>query len=171
MEEQIQYMRRALEISRQSFQLPGTLPFGSVIVKNDKIVGEGLNRTYEKYDPTSHGEIEAIRNACANLKTTDLSQCDLYTSCEPCSMCIATIYLAGIKKLFYASTLTESSKFFENLAKRNSKWIRRISSHDLRMEVGRPVEQRSIDSNQICQIEANSVYNEYLKHNYSSSTG
>jgi len=71
----IKYMQQALDIARRSYHLPGTLPFGAIIVKNDKIVGEGLNRTYELFDPTSHGEIEAIRDACRRLQKTDLSGC------------------------------------------------------------------------------------------------
>ncbi len=158
----MKYMHRALNIARQSCHLPGTLPFGAVVVKDDGIVGEGLNRTYEKLDLTSHGEIEAIRDACLRLQKTDLSDCDLYTSCEPCSMCVATIYLAGIENLYYASSLVESSKFFDRLALLDSRGIRRIDSQDLRSEVGRPIDKRKLLSTQILQAEAQSVFEDFL---------
>ena len=77
------FMRRAIELSAQALDTPGTRPFGAVVVKDGKIVGEGLNQSAKNYDPTSHGEVEAVRDACRNLKTTDLSGAELYTSCEP----------------------------------------------------------------------------------------
>ena len=161
----IKYMQQALDIARRSYHLPGTLPFGAVIVENDRIVGEGLNRTYEIFDPTSHGEIEAIRDACQRLQKTDLSGCDLYSTCEPCSMCVSTMYLSGIENLYYASSLIESSEFFGRLANFDSKWMRRINSQDLRVEVGRPVEQRKMSSTQILKTEALLVFEEFLKQN------
>ena len=81
------FMRRAIELSAQALEKPGARPYAAVIVKDGKIVGEGLNQSTGHFDPTSHGEVEAIRDACRNLKTLDLSGCDLYTSAEPCSMC------------------------------------------------------------------------------------
>ena len=85
------FMRRAIELSAQAIDTPGARPYGAVVVKDGKIVGEGLNQSAKNFDPTSHGEVEAIRDACRNLKTTDLSGTDLYTSCEPCSVCVATM--------------------------------------------------------------------------------
>lgn len=76
-------------------------PFGTVIVKDGKIVGRGHNRVLLKRDPTCHGEIEAIRDACANLGTHDLSGCTLYTTAEPCPMCLGAILWANIRKLYY----------------------------------------------------------------------
>jgi tRNA(Arg) A34 adenosine deaminase TadA len=94
------FMQRALEIARESLDEPGALPYAAVIVKDGRIVGEGLNRANGRCDPTSHGEVEAIRDACAKLGTLDLSGCDLYTTAEPCSMCVATMYLSGIARLY-----------------------------------------------------------------------
>ena len=82
------FMRRAIELSTQALDEPGARPYGAVVVKDGRIVGEGLNQSAKNFDPTSHGEVEAIRDACRNLKTTDLSGADLYTSCEPCSVCV-----------------------------------------------------------------------------------
>ena len=90
------FMRRAIELSAQALDSAGARPYGAVVVKDGKIVGEGLNQSAKNFDPTSHGEVEAIRDACRNLKTTDLSGADLYTSCEPCSVCVATMIMAGI---------------------------------------------------------------------------
>jgi guanine deaminase len=102
------FMDRAIALSRESLTKPGTAPFGCVVVRNDEIVGEGLNHSAAHFDPTSHGEVEAIRDACRNLKTLRLEDCDLYTSCEPCSLCVATMTLVGIRKLFYAASLDQS---------------------------------------------------------------
>jgi len=102
------FMRRAIELSAQALDEPGARPYGAVVVRDGKIVGEGLNQSAKNFDPTSHGEVEAIRDACRNLKTTDLSGADLYTSCEPCSVCVATMLMAGIARMYYGATLDQS---------------------------------------------------------------
>ena len=103
------FMRRAIELSAQALDEPGAKPYGAVVVMDGKIVGEGLNQSAKNYDPTSHGEVEAIRDACRNLKTTDLSGSDLYTSCEPCSVCVATMLMAGIGRMYYGASLEQSA--------------------------------------------------------------
>lgn len=108
------FMRRAIELSRSSIDRPGTRPYGAVVVKNGEIVGEGLNHSDANFDPTSHGEIEAIRDACRRLGTTDLSGCELYTSCEPCGLCVAAMYRAGIARLYYAASMQQNSAAFES---------------------------------------------------------
>ncbi len=157
------FMRRALEIARESLDDPGAMPYAAVIVKDGKIVGEGLNRAIGKSDPTSHGEVEAIRDACQKLATTDLSGCDLYTTAEPCSMCVATMHLAGIRRLYYASAAAESAAFMARLASRDAKWTRRISGPDLRREVGLPMEQRQMPAEAVLSEEAHAVFEEYAK--------
>ena len=99
------FMRRAIEISREQMNANGDAPFAAIIVKDGKIVGEGCNRTLNNNDPTAHGEVEAIRDAGQRLGTWDLSGCTLYTSCEPCEMCVAAMFWAKIDKLYYANTL------------------------------------------------------------------
>ena len=79
-------------------------PFGSVIVKDDKIIAEGSNKVTCSNDPTAHGEIVAIREASKNLNTFDLSGCEIYTSCEPCPMCLSAIYWSRLDKIYYANT-------------------------------------------------------------------
>ena len=97
------FMMRAIELSIESAKSKGG-PFGSVIVKNNKIIAEGSNKVTMNNDPTAHGEIVAIRDACQKLKTFNLSECDLYSSCEPCPMCLSAIYWSRIKNVFYANT-------------------------------------------------------------------
>jgi len=94
---------RAIELSIESINLNGG-PFGCVIVKNNKIIAEGSNKVTTNNDPTAHGEIVAIRTACQKLNTFNLSGCDLYSSCEPCPMCLSAIYWSRIENIFYANT-------------------------------------------------------------------
>lgn len=157
------FMRRAIEIARESLSDTGALPYGAVVVKDGRIVGEGLNRVNGKHDPTSHGEVEAIRDACARLGTIDLSGCDLYTSAEPCSMCVATMYLAGISRFYYASAAPESYAFLARLAARDPRWKRRISGPDLRREVGLPLEERQMAAIPLLPDEAHALFEEFAK--------
>jgi guanine deaminase len=158
------FMFRALEIARQSLDEPGALPYAAVVVRDDKIVGEGLNRAGKHCDPTSHGEVEAVRDACRKLSTLDLSGCDLYTTAEPCSMCVATMYLAGIRRLYYASAAAESMAFMSRLAARDPKWHRRISGNDLRREVGLPMDQRQMPAEAVLSAEMHALFDEFAKH-------
>ena len=103
------FMKRAIELSKESINSGGG-PFGSVIVKNDKIISEGINRVTVNNDPTAHGEIVAIRNACKELNTFNLSNCSLYSSCEPCPMCMSAIYWSRIGKVYYANTRDDAKK-------------------------------------------------------------
>lgn len=110
------FMRRAVAISAEALTTPGTEPFGAVIVKNGRIVGEGINRSLQNFDPTSHGETEAIRDACRNLSTVDLAGCELYTSCEPCALCVAAMNIAGIEKLYFAASMEQAGEAFAGLS-------------------------------------------------------
>ena len=109
------YLRHAIALSARALKEVGTEPFGAVIVKNGEVVGEGFNHSVAHFDPTSHGEVEAIRDACRRLQQVDLTGCDLYSSCEPCAMCIAAMHVAGIRRLFYAASLDQSGAAFEGL--------------------------------------------------------
>ena len=96
-------LRKAIELSNDSVDV-GSSPFGTVIVdKNGVVVGVGHNRVVLDNDPTAHGEVMAIRNACKNLQTFDLSGCTLYTSCEPCPMCLNACKWANIENVYYAA--------------------------------------------------------------------
>lgn len=99
----IQNLQKAIELSRYSVE-HGSSPFGCIIVNlQGEIVGEGYNRVVPDHDPTAHGEVNAIRNACQNLKSHDLSGCILYTSCEPCPMCLNACKWANIADVYYAA--------------------------------------------------------------------
>ena len=104
-----EFMKRAIELSIKSVNNGGG-PFGSVIVKGDKIIAEGSNKVTSNNDPTAHGEIVAIREACKKLNTFNLKGCDLYSSCEPCPMCLSAIYWARIDKIYYANTREDARK-------------------------------------------------------------
>ena len=103
------FMSRAIELSIESVKSGGG-PFGSVIIKNNEIISEGMNRVTKNNDPTAHGEIVAIRNACKNLNDFSLKGCELYTSCEPCPMCLSAIYWSRIDKIYYANTRDDAKQ-------------------------------------------------------------
>ena len=102
-------MKRAIELSIESVNKGGG-PFGCVIVKDEKIVSEGSNKVTLSKDPTAHGEIVAIREACKKVNNFSLSGFELYSSCEPCPMCLSAIYWARIDKVYYANTRQDAQK-------------------------------------------------------------
>ncbi len=104
-----EFMKRAIELSIESVNNGGG-PFGSVIVKDNNIVGEGSNRVTSNNDPTAHAEIVAIRSACKKLNNFSLNGCELYSTCEPCPMCLSAIYWARINKIYYANTREDAGK-------------------------------------------------------------
>ena len=104
-----EFMKRAIELSIKSVNNDGG-PFGSVIIKGDKIIAEGSNKVTSNNDPTAHGEIVAIRAACKKLNNFSLNGCELYSTCEPCPMCLSAIYWARIDKIYYANTREDARK-------------------------------------------------------------
>tara|TARA_B100000029_G_scaffold418217_1_gene423158 strand:- start:39 stop:503 length:465 start_codon:yes stop_codon:yes gene_type:complete len=104
-----EFMARAIELSIESVNKGGG-PFGSVIIKNNKIIAEGANKVTFAKDPTAHGEIVAIREACKKLNNFNLKGCELYSTCEPCPMCLSAIYWARIEKIYYANTREDAKK-------------------------------------------------------------
>lgn len=102
-------MERAIELARSGMEKNHGGPFGCVIVKNGTIVAEGYNRVTTDNDPTAHAEIIAIRNACRELNDFQLTDCDIYTSCEPCPMCLGAIYWARPKRVYYAATRQDAA--------------------------------------------------------------
>lgn len=103
------YMNFADELSKQNVLTGHGGPFGAVIVKDGVVVGVGNNRVVQNNDPTAHGEMMAIRNACQNLNTFDLSGCELYTSCYPCPMCLSAIIWSNIKTVYYGNTKEDAA--------------------------------------------------------------
>ena len=98
-----EFMRRAIDLSIENIDTGGG-PFGAVIVRNGKLIASGTNRVVPNNDPTAHAEVVAIRNACRELETFDLSGCTVYTSCEPCPMCLSALYWAGVSRICYGNT-------------------------------------------------------------------
>lgn len=104
------FMNEALKEAYNGINSNHGGPFGAVIVKDGKIIGRGHNRVLLNEDPTCHGEIEAIRDACKNIKSHDLEGCELYTTAEPCPMCLGGILWANIKKVYYGCTVDDTDK-------------------------------------------------------------
>ena len=112
------FMRMAIKEAKKGIESHHGGPFGAVIVKDGKVVGKGHNQVLKNNDPTCHGEIMAIHKACKNLKTFDLSGCELYTTGEPCPMCYAAILWANIDKVYYGCTIQDN----ENIGFRDKKF-------------------------------------------------
>ena len=121
------FMTRAIELARAGMDANTGGPFGCVVVKDGEIIGEGNNRVTSTNDPTAHAEIVAIRTACKTLGTFQLDGCSIYTSCEPCPMCLGAIYWARPAKVFYACTRLDAAAagfdddfIYDELAKPNA---------------------------------------------------
>lgn len=151
------FMRRAIQLSSQSIENPGTRPYAAVVVKDGQIVGEGLNRSAAKFDPTSHGEVEAIRDACRNLETLELTDCELYTSAEPCSMCVSTMLVAGIARMYYGASIAQSDSVFPRLP--------RLRPELVREQIALPVEKRTMPAEQKLDGDALAVLAAWKKKN------
>lgn len=136
-----EFMDRAIELSLKGSSEGKGGPFGAVIVKNGKIVGEAYNQVTCTNDPTAHAEVMAIRDACKNLDTFDLTDCEVYTSCEPCPMCLGAIYWSRAKKIYYANTRED--------AKNTG-----FDDSFIYDEIPLPLSERKIEMEQISQKEA-----------------
>ena len=150
------FMRRALELAAQAADTPGVRPYGAVVVKDGKIVGEGRNEAAKNFDPTSHGEVEAIRDACRKLKTTDLTGCDLYTSCEPCSLCVSTMLMSGIARMYYGATLEQSNRIVP-------RGPLPPPAQAVRAQVGLPIERRDMPAELKLNDEAIAVLEAWVR--------
>jgi guanine deaminase len=135
-----QFMIKAIELSIKSVK-NGTGPFGAVVVKDNKIISEGFNTVTKANDPTSHAEIVAIRNACKKLNNFSLHGCYLYTTCEPCPMCLSAIYWARIDKVYYANTRDDAKKID-------------FSDSLIYEELNKTIKERKIPMHQIMRDEA-----------------
>ena len=105
-----QFMARAIELSIENVQSGRGGPFGAVIVREGRIVAEGVNGVTLRNDPTAHAEVSAIRDACQKLGVFDLAGCEIYSSCEPCPMCLGAIYWARLDRIYYAGTAEDASR-------------------------------------------------------------
>lgn len=145
-------MRRAIALARQALTQDGAKPFAAVVVKDGEIVGEGVNRAVATFDPTSHGEVEAIRDACRRQGTLDLSGCDLYTTCEPCALCVSTMRSTGIARVFYASKIESAARVLSDTV---PDLVERTTA--LRREAGRPIMEGSMPASQLLAEEGDAV--------------
>jgi guanine deaminase len=103
------FMQLAIQLSEQNVDQGKGGPFGAVVVKDGKVIAKSANKVTSSNDPTAHAEVSAIRAACKKLKTFDLSGCVIYTSCEPCPMCLGAIYWARLDKIYYANTKVDAA--------------------------------------------------------------
>ena len=143
-----EFMRQAIHLATENVTSGRGGPFGAVVVHKNKIVGRGWNRVTSTNDPTAHAEVTAIRDACKRLKTFQLDDCELYTSCEPCPMCLAAIYWARFKKVFYANTRKDAAKI-------------QFDDDFIYREVCRPVSRRKIPMKQLLRREASKALTEW----------
>src|SRR4051812_1428452 len=102
-QEKTHYMKHAIDLSKRNVTSNSGGPFGAVVVYKGKIIGEGVNSVTSSNDPTAHAEVEAIRAACRSLGKFDLSGAEIFTSCEPCPMCLSAIYWARLDKIYFAN--------------------------------------------------------------------
>ena len=142
-------MREAIRISFAKMRRNHGGPFGAVVVRRGKIIGRGWNQVTSTNDPTAHAEVVAIREACRRLKTFQLDDCDLYASCEPCPMCLAAIYWARLKRVFYGNTRRDAAKvkFDDDLIYR---------------EVAAPISKRKIPMQQLLRNEALTAFKAWM---------
>jgi guanine deaminase len=144
----VQFMREAIRLSRKKMRANQGGPFGAIVVRNGKIVGRGWNQVTSTNDPTAHAEVTAIRDACKKLKRFHLEDCELYTSCEPCPMCLGAVYWARLKMIYYANTRKDAAKihFDDNFIYR---------------EIGLPLARRKIPMKPLLRKEALEVFKEW----------
>ena len=144
-----EFLRRAIHLARENAASGAGGPFGAVIVRDGRIVGEGVNTVTASHDPTAHGEVNAIRAAAKALGSFSLAGCELYTSCEPCPMCLAASYWARIDAIYYGASAADAARagfddavFYEQLRK--------------------PVAERSVPARQLLAEEAWSCFEAWL---------
>jgi len=144
------FMKKVLEMARENIKNGKGGPFAAIVVKDGQIVGEGTNLVTSTNDPTAHAEIVAIRNACKNLGVFHLTGCEIYTSCEPCPMCLGAVYWARIEKIYYAGTREDAkeagfddSKFYEEICK--------------------PIDEREVPMENLLREDARKVFREWIE--------
>ena len=144
------FLRRAIELAELAgVEYATGGPFGAVVVRDNKIIAEGMNRVLASHDPTWHGEIEAIRLACITLRSSELTGCTLYTISDPCPMCVAAAYWADIERIYYSATVDDTLQYggYDN------RWLYR--------ELALPPEQRRLPLTRLPLAEAIDVLKKY----------
>lgn len=144
------HMRRAFALARQGMNGNAGGPFGAVVVKDGRIVGEGFNRVTSTNDPTAHAEVVAIREACKALGTFDLAGAEIYASCEPCPMCLAAIYWARIGRIYYGNTREGAARIG-------------FDDDHIYREFAVPTERRAIPMERMLETEAAADFAAWMK--------
>ncbi len=149
MRDKEEFMLEAIKLSEEKMKEGHGGPFGAVIVRDKKIIARGYNNVLSSNDPTAHAEVDAIRKACKDLNTFQLQDCELYTSCEPCPMCLGAIYWARLSKVYYGNTRQDAASigFDDNL---------------IYQEIELPLSQRQIPMHQLLPNEAKAAFNWWL---------
>jgi guanine deaminase len=142
---QNQFMREAIRLSVENVKSGNGGPFAAVIVKDNKIIARGTNKVTSSNDPTAHAEVVAIREACTALNTFQLDDCEIYTSCEPCPMCLGAIYWARPKKIYFANTREDAA----NIG---------FDDSFIYDEIGLPYTSRGIETEHIMREEAQEAF-------------
>ncbi len=148
MEDEEKFMREAIRISLENVTSGNGGPFGAVIVKNGAIIATGANEVTCANDPTAHAEIVAIRNACKQLGSFQLDDCEIYCSCEPCPMCLGAIYWARPAKIYYANTKKDAADI-------------NFDDDFIYREIELPVNQRKLPTIQLLRNEAQEAFKEW----------
>jgi len=141
-------MRHAIEISRREMRAGTGAPFAAVVVRGGQIVGEGCNHVVRDSDPTAHGEVVAIRDACRRLGTWNLAGCEIYTTCEPCEMCLSAMFWAQLDRMYYANRLADAEALGFDL-------------EPLRVLVRADLEHRAFPATRVLPAEAKAVLDEW----------
>lgn len=136
-----EFMQKAIELSIDNVKSGKGGPFGAVVVKDGKIIAQGANSVTSSNDPTAHAEVMAIREACKVLGTFQLDGCDIYTSCEPCPMCLGAIYWARPNKVYYANTKKDAADI-------------NFDDDFIYAEIAKPLNERSLQFIQLSRTEA-----------------
>lgn len=139
------FMREAIRLSMENVQSGNGGPFGTVIVKNGKIIATGVNEVTKSNDPTAHAEMIAIRNACEKLNSFQLDGCDIYCSCEPCPMCLGAIYWARPKSIYFANSKKDAAEI-------------NFDDNFIYQEIKLPIHERKLTITQLLRDEAQSVF-------------
>jgi tRNA(Arg) A34 adenosine deaminase TadA len=144
------FLQKAIELSRKGMKSEQGGPFGCIIVRGEEIVGEGCNEVTSTNDPTAHAEVVAIRNACEKMGTFQLTGCEVFTSCEPCPMCLGAIYWARPDRVYYANTRQEAAAI-------------EFDDDFIYREINFPPPQRTIPFIHLPHPEAQKVFEEWKK--------
>jgi tRNA(Arg) A34 adenosine deaminase TadA len=143
------FMYLALEQAQRGLELGHGGPFGALVVKRNKIIGQGWNQVVHLNDPTAHAEILAIREACQVVQSYRLTDCVLYTTCQPCPMCMSAAYWAHIGRLVFAADAEDAAAIG-------------FSDRNIELEIGKPLQQRSIPSRQLLRHESLRLFQQWL---------